>query len=63
MTDTDSPVQLSREDWRVILTRTVHEYRIHQVIDLASALTYNLHGGARGLPGAPRPPRPHRHRG
>lgn len=40
MTDTDSPVQLSREDWRVILTRTVHEYRIHQVIDLASALTY-----------------------
>jgi len=40
MTEPDSPVQLSREDWRVILTRTVHEYRIHQVVDLASALTY-----------------------
>ena len=28
MPDDDSPVQLSRDDWRVILTRTVHEYRI-----------------------------------
>jgi membrane protein len=40
MTEHDSPVQLSREDWRVILTRTVHEYRINQVNDIAAALTY-----------------------
>ncbi|AWB96438.1 ribonuclease BN [Agromyces badenianii] len=36
----DSPVQLSRDDWRVILTRTVHEYRINQVHDIAAALTF-----------------------
>jgi membrane protein len=40
MTDDDSPVQLSRDDWRVILTRTLHEYRINQVSDIAAALTY-----------------------
>jgi len=40
MSDDDSPVQLSRDDWRVILTRTVHEYRINHVQDIAAALTY-----------------------
>jgi membrane protein len=40
MTDHDSPARLSSEDWRVILTRTVHEYRINQVQDIAAALTY-----------------------
>ena len=37
---TDNPARLSRDDWRVILTRTVHEYRINQVQDIAAALTY-----------------------
>lgn len=36
----DSPVQLSRDDWRVILRRTAHEYRINQVQDIAAALTF-----------------------
>ena len=36
----DSPVQLSRADWRIILTRTVHEYRINQAHDIAAALTF-----------------------
>jgi membrane protein len=40
MPEPDSPVGLSRDDWRVILRRTVHEYRINQVQDMASALTY-----------------------
>ena len=40
MPDHDSPVQLGSDDWRVILTRTVHEYRINQVQDIAAALTY-----------------------
>lgn len=40
MADHDSPVQLSRDDWRVILTRTVHEYRINQAHDIAAALTF-----------------------
>lgn len=40
MNDHDSPVQLSRDDWRVILTRTWHEFRINQVHDIAAALTY-----------------------
>jgi membrane protein len=40
MSEHDSPVQLSRGDWRVILRRTVHEYRIHQVQDIAGALTF-----------------------
>lgn len=38
----DSPVQLSRAEWRVVLTRTVHEFRIHQCWDLAAALTYHV---------------------
>jgi membrane protein len=40
MPDHDSPVQLSNNDWRVILTRTMHEYRINQVQDIAAALTF-----------------------
>ena len=40
MPDHDSPTQLARSDWRVILTRTVHEYRINQVQDIAAALTF-----------------------
>jgi membrane protein len=36
----DNPARLSHDDWRVILTRTVHEYRINQVQDIAAALTY-----------------------
>ncbi|MFD4421133.1 YihY/virulence factor BrkB family protein [Agromyces sp. NPDC058484] len=40
MPDHDSPAQLSHDDWRVILTRTVHEFRINQVYDIAAALTY-----------------------
>lgn len=40
MPDHDSPAQLSRGDWRVVFTRTVHEYRIHQVQDIAAALTF-----------------------
>ncbi|WP_157006977.1 YihY/virulence factor BrkB family protein [Agromyces laixinhei] len=36
----DSPVQLSRADWRIIVTRTVHEYRINQSHDIAAALTF-----------------------
>ena len=37
----DSPAQLSRPEWRVVLTRTAHEFRIHQCWDLAAALTYH----------------------
>jgi membrane protein len=40
MNDHDSPVQLSPDDWRVILTRTWHEFRINQVYDIAAAMTY-----------------------
>lgn len=40
MPDHDSPAQLSRDDWRVVLTRTMHEYRINQVPDIAAALTF-----------------------
>lgn len=40
MSDHDSPAGLSRDDWRVILRRTVHEYRINEVYDIAAALTY-----------------------
>jgi membrane protein len=40
MPDHDSPAQLSRDDWRVVLTRTTHEYRINQVPDIAAALTF-----------------------
>jgi membrane protein len=35
-----SPAGLSRHDWRVILVRTWHEFRINQSADIASALTY-----------------------
>jgi membrane protein len=40
MSEKDSPVQLSSDDWRVILTRAWHEFRINQVYDIAAALTY-----------------------
>lgn len=40
MPEHDSPAQLSRGDWRVVFSRTVHEYRIHQVQDIAAALTF-----------------------
>jgi len=40
MTQHDSPVELSRDDWRVILKRTWHEFRINQAYDLAGTLTY-----------------------
>ncbi len=40
MTEHDSPVELSRDDWQVILKRTWHEFRINQVYDLAGTLTY-----------------------
>lgn len=40
MTEIDSPVELSRDDWRVILKRTWHEFRINQAYDLAGTLTY-----------------------
>jgi membrane protein len=40
MTEHDSPVELTRDDWRVILKRTWHEFRINQVYDLAGTLTY-----------------------
>jgi membrane protein len=36
----DSPVRLSRAEWRVVLVRTAHEFRINQCWDLAAALTY-----------------------
>jgi membrane protein len=40
MADHDSPVQLSGDDWRIILTRTWHEFRINQAYDIAGTLTY-----------------------
>ena len=40
MPEHDSPAQLSRGDWRVVFSRTAHEYRIHQVQDIAAALTF-----------------------
>ena len=36
----DSPAQLSTGDWRVILTRTWHSFRISQSYDIAGTLTY-----------------------
>jgi membrane protein len=36
----DSPVRLSRGDWRVILIRTWHSFRISQAYDVAGTLTY-----------------------
>jgi membrane protein len=38
----DSPAGLTRAEWRVVVTRTVHEFRIHQCWDLAAALTYHV---------------------
>ncbi len=40
MTSTDNPARLDGDDWRVIFTRTVHQYRINQVQDIAAALTF-----------------------
>ena len=40
MSRTDSPARPEAGDWRVILTRTVHEFRISQCWDIAAALTY-----------------------
>ncbi|WP_350348779.1 YihY/virulence factor BrkB family protein [Agromyces sp. G08B096] len=37
---TDSPIRMTRDDWRVILRRTWHEFRINQSADIAAALTY-----------------------
>ncbi|WP_164863671.1 YihY/virulence factor BrkB family protein [Agromyces sp. LHK192] len=36
----DSPAHVSAHEWRVILVRTWHEFRINQSADLAAALTY-----------------------
>ncbi len=36
----DSPGRPEAGDWRVILTRTMHEFRISQSWDIAAALTY-----------------------
>lgn len=38
--DDDAQSPPVRADWRVIVTRTVHEFRINQCWDLAAALTY-----------------------
>jgi len=35
-----SPAAISTSDWRLILVRTWHEFRINQAVDIASALTY-----------------------
>jgi membrane protein len=40
MTRTDSPARPEAGDWRVILTRTMHEFRISKSWDIAAALTY-----------------------
>jgi len=40
MTRPDSPGRPEAGDWRVILTRTMHEFRISQSWDIAAALTY-----------------------
>ncbi|MFE6254406.1 YihY/virulence factor BrkB family protein [Agromyces sp. NPDC057865] len=37
----DSPVELTRDDWRTLFRRTLHEFRISQSWDLAAALTYH----------------------
>lgn len=36
----DSPARFSRDEWRVALTRTWHEFRIAQATDIAAALSY-----------------------
>ncbi|GAA1526173.1 membrane protein [Agromyces terreus] len=40
MTHEDSPIRVSRHEWRLIAVRTWHEFRINQSADIASALTY-----------------------
>ncbi|MFF2371488.1 YihY/virulence factor BrkB family protein [Agromyces sp. NPDC058110] len=40
MTHDDSPVKVSRHEWRVVMVRTWHEFRINQGADIAAALTY-----------------------
>lgn len=40
MVRTDSPARPMAGDWRVILTRAAHEFRISQSWDIAAALTY-----------------------
>lgn len=40
MTHEDSPIRVSRHEWRLIAIRTWHEFRINQSYDIASALTY-----------------------
>lgn len=40
MPSTDSPARPEAGDWRVILTRTLHEFRMSQSWDIAAALTY-----------------------
>ncbi|GAA1829504.1 YihY/virulence factor BrkB family protein [Agromyces salentinus] len=40
MTHEDSPIRVSRHEWRLIAIRTWHEFRINQSADIASALTY-----------------------
>ncbi|WP_153683785.1 YihY/virulence factor BrkB family protein [Agromyces agglutinans] len=37
---TDSPIHVSGHEWRLILVRTWHEFRINQSYDIAAALTY-----------------------
>ncbi|WP_395245381.1 YihY/virulence factor BrkB family protein [Agromyces sp. MMS24-K17] len=36
----DSPARFSRDEWRVALTRTWHEFRISQATDIAASLAY-----------------------
>jgi membrane protein len=36
----DAPTAIGRAEWRLILVRTWHEFRINQAVDIASALTY-----------------------
>lgn len=40
MTHQDSPIRISRHEWRLIGVRTWHEFRITQSYDVAAALTY-----------------------
>lgn len=40
MTDDDSPVRVSRHEWRIVAVRTWHEFRINQSADIAASLTY-----------------------
>ncbi|KQM81167.1 YihY/virulence factor BrkB family protein [Agromyces sp. Leaf222] len=40
MTHEDSPIRISRHEWRLIGVRAWHEFRINQSYDVAAALTY-----------------------